>query len=125
MIKTDLTIAIPDLISNSYFPIVAASELGYFKREGLEVTLELISPGDKAFAALRSGAVDLVGAEAHTALAVFPNWSGMKLSLPFAAVELRQPLGLRWVCGECWSRWVLIRRAILKLSRRRRSLIAR
>jgi NitT/TauT family transport system substrate-binding protein len=79
MIKTDLTIAIPDLISNSYFPIVAASELGYFKREGLEVTLELISPADKAFAALHSGAVDLVGAEAHTALAVFPDWSGVKL----------------------------------------------
>lgn len=79
MIKTDLTIAIPDMISNSYFPIIAASELGYFKREGLEVRLELISPADKAFAALQSGAVDLVGAEAHTALAVFPDWSGVKL----------------------------------------------
>ena len=79
MIESDLTIAIPDMISNSYFPIVAASELGYFKREGLDVRLELISPGDKAFAALHSGAVHLVGAEAHTALAVFPDWSGVKL----------------------------------------------
>jgi NitT/TauT family transport system substrate-binding protein len=51
----------------------------YFKREGLGVRLELISPGDKAFAALHSGAVHLVGAEAHTALAVFPDWSGVKL----------------------------------------------
>jgi NitT/TauT family transport system substrate-binding protein len=79
MTETDITIAIPDMISNSYFPIVAASELGYFKREGLEVTLELISPADKAYAALHSGAVHLVGAEAHAALAVFPNWSGVKL----------------------------------------------
>lgn len=79
MTKTDLTIAIPDMISNSYFPIIAASELGYFEREGLEVTLELISPGDKAYAALHSGSVHLVGAEAHTALAVFPDWSGIKL----------------------------------------------
>jgi NitT/TauT family transport system substrate-binding protein len=79
MAETDITIAIPDMISNSYFPIVAAAELCYFKREGLDVTLELISPADSTYAALQSGAVHLVGAEAHAALAVFPNWSGVKL----------------------------------------------
>jgi NitT/TauT family transport system substrate-binding protein len=79
MAETKLSIAVADVISNSYFPVIAAAELGYFKREGLEVTLELISPADNAYAALRSGAVQLVGAEAHTALAVFPNWSGVKL----------------------------------------------
>src|SRR5260370_9412625 len=79
MAETDITIAIPDMISNSYFAIVAAAELGYFKREGLEVTLELISPADSTYAALQSGTVHLVGAEAHAALAVFPNCPGVKL----------------------------------------------
>jgi len=30
------------LISNSYFPALAAAELGFFEREGLEVSAELI-----------------------------------------------------------------------------------
>jgi hypothetical protein len=30
-------LAIPDMISNSYFPAIAAIELGLFKREGLDV----------------------------------------------------------------------------------------
>ena len=55
-----MKLAIPDLISNSYFPVVAAVELGFFKKEGLNVGLELIFPVDKAYAALRDGAVDFV-----------------------------------------------------------------
>ena len=42
-----MKLAIPDMISNSYFPAVAAIELGFLKREGLDVTLELIYPVDK------------------------------------------------------------------------------
>jgi ABC-type nitrate/sulfonate/bicarbonate transport system substrate-binding protein len=72
-------IAIPDLISNSYFPAVAAVELGFFKEEGLDVALELIFPVDKAYAAMRDGAVDFVGGSAHSALAAFPEWQGAKL----------------------------------------------
>lgn len=34
-----MRIAVPDLISNSYFPAVAAIELGYFKAEGLDAEL--------------------------------------------------------------------------------------
>jgi len=60
-------LAVPDLISNSYLPAVAAIELGFFKREGLDVTLELIFPVDKAYAALANGQVDLVGGSAHSA----------------------------------------------------------
>src|ERR1700712_5451790 len=74
-----MKLAVPDLISNSYFPAVAAVELGFFKREGLDVELELIFPVDKAYAALRDGAVDLVGGSAHSALAAFPQWQGVKL----------------------------------------------
>src|SRR3974390_3184667 len=67
------------MISNSYFPAVAAIELGMFKREGLDVTLELIYPVDKSYAALRDGAVDFVGGSAHSALSAFPQWKGAKL----------------------------------------------
>jgi ABC-type nitrate/sulfonate/bicarbonate transport system substrate-binding protein len=74
-----MKLAVPDMISNSYFPAIAAIELGFFKKEGLDVELELIFPVDKAYAALRSGAVDFVGGSAHSALAVFPQWDGVKL----------------------------------------------
>jgi ABC-type nitrate/sulfonate/bicarbonate transport system substrate-binding protein len=74
-----MKIAVPDVISNSYFPAAAAVELGFFKDEGLDVALELIFPVDKAYAALRDGAVDFVGGSAHSALAAFPEWKGTKL----------------------------------------------
>src|SRR2546428_14093311 len=71
-----MKIAVPDLISNSYFPAAAAVELGFFKQEGLDVSLELIFPVDQAYAALRDGAVDFVGGSAHSALAAFPEGRG-------------------------------------------------
>ena len=74
-----MKLAVPDMISNSYFPAEAAVELGFFKAEGLDVSLELIFPVDKAYAALRDGAVDFVGGSAHSALAAFPNFRGVKL----------------------------------------------
>jgi ABC-type nitrate/sulfonate/bicarbonate transport system substrate-binding protein len=74
-----MKLAIPDMISNSYFPAIAAIELGCFKQEGLDVALELIYPVDKCYAALREGTVDLVGGSAHSALSAFPQWRGAKL----------------------------------------------
>src|SRR5882724_8550601 len=74
-----MKLAVPDMTSNSYFPAVAAIELGYFKQEGLDVSLEMIFPVDKAYMALRDGAVDFVGGSAHSALAAFPRWQGVKL----------------------------------------------
>src|SRR6202023_2501505 len=71
--------AVPDLISNSYFPAVAAVELGFFKEERLDVDLELVFPVDRAYRALRDGTVDFVGGSAHSALAAFPEWEGAKL----------------------------------------------
>jgi NitT/TauT family transport system substrate-binding protein len=72
-------LAVPDLISNSYFPALAAAELGFFEREGLDVSTELIFPVDRAYEALRDGAVDFVGGAAHGALAAFTEWRGVKL----------------------------------------------
>lgn len=74
-----MKIAVPDLISNSYFPAVAAVELGMFASEGIDATIEMIFPVDKAYAALRDGAVDLVAGSAHSALSAFPEWNGVKL----------------------------------------------
>src|SRR5437762_6051217 len=74
-----MKLAVPDMISNSYFPAIAAIELGCFKQEGLDVSLELIFPVDKSYAALRDGAVDFVGGSAHSALSAFPSWHGAKL----------------------------------------------
>ena len=74
-----MKLAVPDLISNSYFPAVAAVELGFFESEGLDVSLELVFPVDKAYRALQDGAVDFVGGSAHSALAAFPEWQGVKL----------------------------------------------
>src|SRR4029453_17464978 len=74
-----MKLAVPDMISNSYFPAIAAIELGCFEQEGLDVSLELIYPVDKSYAALRDGTVDFVGGSAHSALSAFPSWRGAKL----------------------------------------------
>jgi NitT/TauT family transport system substrate-binding protein len=72
-------LAVPDLISNSYFPAVAAVELGFFKQEGLDVTLELVVPVETALAGMRDGSVDFIGCSAHLMVAGFPEWRGVKL----------------------------------------------
>ncbi len=74
-----MKIAVPDLISNSYFPAIAAVELGMFAAEGLDMEHELIFPVDKAYAALRDGEVDFVGGAAHGVLSAFPAWQGARL----------------------------------------------
>ena len=74
-----MKIALPDIISNSYFPAAAAVELGFFKAEGLDLSLELVYHVDKSYAALRDGSVDFVAGSAHSALAAFPEWKGVKL----------------------------------------------
>src|SRR6266536_3345697 len=47
-----MQIATPDLVTNSYFPALAAEELGIFREEGID---------------------------AHTTLLAFPRWRGVKL----------------------------------------------
>src|SRR5450432_1206555 len=96
-----MKLAVPDMISNSYFPAEAAVELGYFREEGLEVSLEMIFPVDKAYEALRDGKVDFVGGSAHSALAAFPEWQGVKL-----------------ICAQAQGMyWFLVMHADLKAAR--------
>jgi len=79
-----MRIAVPDLISNSYFPAVAAVELGFFKAEGLEAELEMLSPISRAMEALRDGQIEFVAGPAHGALSAFPDWKGVKLAAALA-----------------------------------------
>lgn len=93
-----LKLAIPDKVSNSYFPAIAAIEMGCFADEGLDVSLELIFPPNKAYEAMRDGAIDLVASSAHSALSAFPGWHGAKLICAQAQgmywfLVLRQDLG--------------------------------
>ena len=74
-----MKIAIPDLISNSYFPVIAADKLGVFKDEGLDMQLELIFPVDRTLEVLRDGGIDFVGGSAHSVPYAYPGWKGGKL----------------------------------------------
>ena len=74
-----MKVAIPDLISPSYFPAIAAVELGFFKQEGIDATLELLYPVTKTYEDLRDGKLDFVGGAAHAVLYAFKDWQGAKL----------------------------------------------
>ena len=74
-----LRIAVPDLVSNSYFPIIAAVELGFFKEDGFDASVDLLFPIPKTFEALRDNQLDFVVGSAHATLLAFPEWQGAKL----------------------------------------------
>ena len=96
-----MRVAIPDLISNSYFPAIVAAELGLFREEGLDVDhVELMFPVPKAMAALRDGELDFVAGAAHAALQAFEDWRGARLLAALAQrmywfLVLRADLGAR------------------------------
>ena len=95
-----MRIATPDLVTNSYFPALAAEELGLYREEGLDAHVELL-PSLDAVNALRDGAVDFVAGGAYTMLLAFPGWKGAKL-----AVALSQG-----------TPWLLVLRADLQARR--------
>jgi ABC-type nitrate/sulfonate/bicarbonate transport system substrate-binding protein len=74
-----MRLAVPDLVSNSYFPAVAAATLGAFAEQGLDISLELVSPLPNCIDALLDGSVHFVGASAHAPLLSFPEWKGASL----------------------------------------------
>src|SRR5882672_5276605 len=96
-----MKLAVPDLISNSYFPAVAAAELGFFAREGLDVLLELVVPAEHALSAMRDGSLEFIGCSAHLLVAGFPEWQGVKL-----------------LCAQSQGMyWFLVMRSDLRISR--------
>lgn len=72
-------IAIPDMISPSYFPAIAAVELDFFEDHGLNAEIELLFPVTDAYEALHEGEIDYVGGSSHAALYEFENWDGGSL----------------------------------------------
>jgi NitT/TauT family transport system substrate-binding protein len=94
-------IAVPDLISPSYFPAEAAVTLGFLANEGIDAQIELISPIERAYEALRNGEIDIVAGSAHSALSAFPRWKGVKL-----------------ICAQSQGMyWFLVMRADLRAKR--------
>ena len=74
-----MRIAVPDLISPSYFPAIAAVENGLARDEGLDLDLDLLFPVTDAAAALRDGKIGLLAGAAHAPLYALPGWRGVKL----------------------------------------------
>ena len=95
-----MRIAVPDLVSNSYFPAVAAIELGFFQAQGIDAELEMVFPVGRAMEALRDGSIDFVAGPAHATLSAFPGWQGARLLAAlsqhtFWLLVLRSDLGVR------------------------------
>ena len=95
-----MRIAVPDLVSNSYFPAVAAVELGFFQAQEMDVELEMVFPVGRAMQALRDGDVDFVAGPAHATPSAFPGWQGAKLLAAlsqhtFWLLVLRADLGVQ------------------------------
>jgi ABC-type nitrate/sulfonate/bicarbonate transport system substrate-binding protein len=100
--EMQMRIAVIDLVSNTCFPLLAAEELGFFKAEGLDAQVELITPTTKAVSALHEGTTDAyVSGAVHTVLRSFPRWKGVKL---IAALSQGIP-------------WLLVVRANLRIER--------
>src|SRR5437660_1214835 len=73
--RMSVRVAIPDLVSPSYFPAIAAVELGFLPH----ATIELLYPVTKTYEQLREGQLDFVGGAAHAVLYAFKDWQGAKL----------------------------------------------
>ncbi len=73
-----MRIAVPDFVSSTFIPLIAAKELGIFKEEGQDVEIVTIRALG-AVESLRDGTVDFSAGPAHAPLVIFPGWRGVKL----------------------------------------------
>jgi len=74
-------IAAVDLVSNTCFPALAADELGYFKREGLDARIELVAMLGATKALRQGGADAMIAGSVFDLLTEFPNWEGAKIAV--------------------------------------------
>jgi ABC-type nitrate/sulfonate/bicarbonate transport system substrate-binding protein len=72
-------LVVADLDSPSYFVATAAAELGFFKEEGVDITLEHAYGALDGPERLRAGEVHFLGGPAYMAVRAFPGWRGTKL----------------------------------------------
>jgi len=73
-----MRIAVPDFVSSTFFPLIAAKALGIFEEEGEDVEI-VLSNALGAVKSLRDGAVDFSAGPAHAPMMFFPEWRGVKL----------------------------------------------
>ena len=103
-----MRIAVPDLVSNSYFPAVAAIDLGFFQAQGIDAELEMVFPVGRAMEALRDRRSDFVAGPAHATLSAFPGWQGAKLLAALSPAYLLAS----GVAPPTWeSRWGTLQRS--------------
>jgi len=67
------------MISPSYFPAIAAVELGMCEANGVDASIELVFPVTRTYEMLRADEVQYVGGASHAALYAFDNWKGAEL----------------------------------------------
>jgi NitT/TauT family transport system substrate-binding protein len=72
-------LSVADIDSPSYFVATAAVELGFFKREGLDVAFQSEYGARNGPERLRDGTLDFFGGPAYAATRAFPAWQGAKL----------------------------------------------
>src|SRR5580693_6231279 len=70
---------VADFDSPSYFVAIAAVELGFFKREGIDIELERTYGAHNGAERLRDGTLHFFGGPAYAATLTFPAWKGAKL----------------------------------------------
>lgn len=76
-----MKLAIPDLISPSYFPAIAAVELGCLERRGISAELVLRFPVTDALNAVRRGELDYLAGAAHALFHAAPDGGGVQLMM--------------------------------------------
>jgi hypothetical protein len=69
-------VAVPDLVSSSFFPVLAAARAAQSEPGDVRLELEQLYPVSAAARALRDGVVDFLAGPAHGPLSAFPEWSG-------------------------------------------------
>ena len=77
-------LVVPDLVSNSYFPAVAAVGLGFTRDEGIDVGVELLYPVTKAARALQAGEITFLAGAAHAPGHLTSGWQDTELLLALA-----------------------------------------
>src|SRR5579883_2277467 len=95
-----LRLAVADLDSPSYFVATAAVELGFFKEEGIDITLDRVFGAADGPERLREGSLHFFGGPAYAATRAFPGWAGAKLLCALAQysywfMAVRADLNLR------------------------------
>jgi ABC-type nitrate/sulfonate/bicarbonate transport system substrate-binding protein len=70
---------VADFDSPSYFVAIAAVELGFFKREGIDIEVDCTYGAHNGANRLRDRTLHFFGGPAYSATTAFPAWKGAKL----------------------------------------------